>query len=405
MPLLVRMLSELMWNTEPTGGETALRISRKATRGDTRTQNRRFVLQRLFADSPTSRADIARATGLTRATVSHLIAELIEEGLVLELGTAPSAGGKPPTLLTISDDAHHVIAVELEGDRWTGSVMTLRGRIIDTLSVDAAGRRGAPAVRAIFELVGALTARTKQHILGVGIATPGVVTPKGRVIEATALDWHGTKVGKLVREQIGIPTYVINDASAIALAEFALGKHGTDNLIVVKVGTGIGAGIILDGRPYAGEGYAAGEIGHMAIHGASFDGTAETLEGVASARSIATQLGLSRDPTRSASDVFEETARRIGSGDAEARRVVNLAGRHVGAALANVTAILDIRHIVVAGPVSRLGSSFLDPLREEISARVLPAVEKGLVVAFGGVERSAEHGAAILVLNRELGIL
>ncbi|MEN8235849.1 MAG: ROK family transcriptional regulator, partial [Actinomycetota bacterium] len=377
-----------MSNNEVAAEETALRVRRKATRGDTRTQNRRFVLQRLFADSPTSRADIARATGLTRATVSHLIAELIDEGLVLELGTAPSAGGKPPTLLTISDDAHHVIAVELEGERWTGSIMTLRGRVIDTLSVDAAGRRGAPAVEAIFELVEALVAHTKQHVLGIGIATPGVVTPMGRVIEATALDWHGTTVGKLVRERVGIPTYVVNDARAIALAEFSLGKHGTNNLIAMKVGTGIGAGIILDGRPYAGEGYAAGEIGHMAIHSASFDGAAQTLEDVASAGSIAGQLGLSTDLTNSASDVFEETARRIGSGDPEARRVIDLAGRHLGAALANVTAILDIRHIVVAGPVRVLGAAFLGPLREELLARVLPAVEDALIVEFGSVERS-----------------
>jgi predicted NBD/HSP70 family sugar kinase len=400
------MFTEHMQPRRRTTDEMTLRIDRKATRGDTRSQNRRFVLQRVFADAPTTRADISRATGLTRATVSHLVADLIDEGLILDLGTAPSAGGKPPTLLSISDDAHHLIIVELEGDRWSGSVMTLRRRVISTLTVDAAGRRGAPAIEAIFDLVTTLAERTRQHVLGIGIATPGVVTPQGRVIEATDLDWHGTEVGTLVEERFEIPTYVINDANAIALAEFALGGHRTNNLFVVKVGTGIGAGIILDGQPYSGKGHAAGEIGHMAVlTGPAIEKATATLEGIASARAVAARLGMSADPGTPAEEIFAETARRIAGGDPEARRVVDLAGRCLGIVLAAATGILDIRHIVVTGPGSRLGPSLLEPAREELRRRVLPAVEKALVVAFGTVDHPAQHGAAMLILNRGMGIV
>jgi predicted NBD/HSP70 family sugar kinase len=388
-----------MANEEPT-----LRISRKATRTDTRTQNRRFVLQRVFADAPTTRADIARATGLTRAAVSQLITELIDEGLVFELGTGPSAVGKPPTLLAISDSAHHLITIELGRDRWSGSVMTLRRRVLETATVDAAGHRAAPTIDAMVELIETLRTATRQHVMGIGIAMPGVVAPQGRVVATADLDWDGMEVGRLVREQFGIPTYVINDVNAITLAEFALGNHGTNNLFVVKVGAGIGAGIILDGRPYTGEGYAAGEIGHMAVLATSSTGET-TLEAVASARALARQLDIPTDPSHPTSQIFEEVARRVAANDPEARRVVDLAGRALGVVLAGVTGILDIRKIVITGPARCLGPSLLEPAREEISHRVLPAVAQTVVVDYGSVECPAEHGAAMLVLNREIGIV
>ena len=314
------------WQDSTLSGD-ALRVSRKATHEDTRNQNRRFVLQCLFSTSPTTRANIARATGLTRATVSDLVSELVHDGLVLELGTAPSKGGKPPTLLTVADDAYHLVTIRLDGNRWTGSVLTLRRRVIESFSVRSAGRRGSPAIDALYDLVARLLASTRQRVLGIGIATPGVVTPDGTVVEATALDWHGIAVGELVSDRFSLPTHVINDASAIALAEYSLGGHGTDNLFVVKIGTGVGAGIILDGRPYAGEGSAAGEIGHMAVLSTvSDEDAATTLEDVTSAHAIAERLDFDDPGDLDAVSVFREVARRVAAGDAEALRAVNAPG-------------------------------------------------------------------------------
>ena len=398
-------VKHMNWQDPAPSGDT-LRVSRKATHEDTRNQNRRFVLQCLFSNSPTTRANISRATGLTRATVSDLVSELVEEGLVLELGTAPSGGGKPPMLLTVADDAYHILTVRLDGSRWTGSVLTLRRRVIESFTVRSAGRRGSPAIDALQDLVETLLGSTRQRVLGIGIATPGVVTPDGTVIEATALDWHGIAVGRLVSDRFSVPTHVINDASATALAEYSLGGHGTDNLFVVKIGTGVGAGIILDGRPYAGEGHAAGEIGHMAVLSTvSDENSTTTLEDVASASAIAQRLGFNDPENLDAASVFSEVARRKAAGDDDARFAVERAGRYLGIIMASVAGILDIHHIVVSGPATRLGGDFLLPARNELSLRVLPAVAPRVGISFGEVDRPEEQGAAISVLNREMGIL
>lgn len=384
----------------------ALRVSRKATHEDTRNQNRRFVLQCLFTNAPTTRANISRATGLTRATVSDLVSELVDEDLVVELGTAPSRGGKPPTLLTVADDAYHIITIRLAGSHWTGSVLTLRRRVIESITVRSAGRRGSPAIDALHDLTETLLGSTRQRVLGIGIATPGVVTPGGTVIEATALDWHGIAVGALVGDRFSLPTHVINDASAIALAEYSLGGHGTNNLFVVKIGTGVGAGVILDGRPYAGEGYAAGEIGHMAVLSTvSDESSTTTLEDVASAGAIAERLGFDDPESLDVASVFNEVARRIAAGDTDARRAVERAGRYLGIIMASVTGILDVHHIVVSGPATEFGDAFLLPAREELARRVLPAVAPRVEISYGTVDRPEEHGAAMLVLSREMGIL
>ena len=386
---------------------TALRIDRKATHQDTRNQNRRFVLQRIFTDPPTTRADIARATGLTRATVSDLVAELVEEGLVAETGTAPSLGGKPPTLLSVADDVHHLVTVDLSGDPWTASVMSLKHRVVETAEVASDGRRGAPAVEALSDFVAGIVARSETSVLGVGVATPGIVTPGGTLIEATDLDWHGVGVGSLLAERLGLPVHVINDSRAIALAEYSLGDHGTDNLFVVKVGTGIGAGIVLDGRLYSGEGFAAGEIGHLAV--LSDEGNTDrgvTLEEVASARAIARELGYETGRGSLASrQVFLRTAAEVDGGSGDARRVVERAGRSLGIILAAVTGTLDIHHIVVTGPAQNLGDLVLDAARTELPQRILPAVAPRIEIEFGSIANAAERGAAMLVLNREMGIL
>jgi len=397
------MFNEHM-NTRAPRPAPALRVHRKATRSDTRQQNRRFVLQQIYANAPTTRANIARTTGLTRATVSDLVSELVDDGLVIEMGTAPSAGGKPPTLLTISNDTHHLVTVDLGGSRWTGSVMNLRRDVIETTSAEAVGQRGSPAIEAACRLVGQLLASIAVPALGIGIATPGVVTPDGTVIEATDLDWHGIAVGDVLSERFGVPVHVVNDSRAIALAEYSLGEHGTENLFVVKVGAGIGAGIVLDGRLYRGEGFAAGEIGHIAVLSQGEEAPAITLEDVASARAMAQQLGFTAEALDSTA-TFERIASELRTGNVQARQVIERAGEYLGIVLASVTGILDIHHIVVTGPATRLGAPFLDAAAGELTRRVLPAVASRVEISYGTIDGAAEQGAAMLVLNREMGIL
>ncbi|MCL1587264.1 MAG: ROK family transcriptional regulator [Actinomycetia bacterium] len=390
-------------HSEARGG---LRVDKKATRTDSKIQNRRFVLQCIYGNPSTSRADVSRTTGLTRATVSEIVSDLLDEGLVLEVGTAPSGGGKPPTLLAIAEDSHHLITVRLGASRWTGSLLTLRRRIIRSTTVNSAGRRGAPAIDALREFVGELIDSTPEHVLGIGIATPGTVTPDGMVREATMIDWHGAEVGELLTEHFSIPTHVANDANAIALAEHSLGAHQTNDLLAIKIGTGVGMGVIVDGRPFAGEGFAAGEIGHISILASPFgNGGHGTIEDVTSAVAFARHLGIGDPSFVDSGTVFRETARRLAAGDGDAIEMVDNGGKGLGTVLAMATGILDVKTVVVCGPVTQLGEAFLESTRSEMVARAGPAHDPRTQVVYGTVDRAEEHGAAMLVLIRELGIL
>ena len=390
-------------HSQPRGG---LRVDKKATRTDSKVQNQRFVLQCIYGNQPTSRADVARTTGLTRATVSEIVSDLLDEGLVLEMGTAPSGGGKPPTLLVIAEDSHHLITVRLGASRWTGSLLTLRRRIIRSTTVNSAGRRGAPAIDALREFVEDLIGSTPEHVLGIGIATPGTVTPDGMVREATMIDWHGAEVGKLLTEHFSIPTHVTNDANAIALAEHSLGDHRTNDLLAIKIGTGVGSGIIVDGRPYAGEAFAAGEIGHISALPSPFSkGGYGTLEDVTSAVAFARRLGIGDPDFVDSQSVFRETARRLADRDTATIEIVNNGAKGLGTVLAMATGILDVKTVVVCGPVTQLGEAFLESTRSEMVRRAGPAHDPRTEVIYGTVDRAEEHGAAMLVLSRELGIL
>jgi predicted NBD/HSP70 family sugar kinase len=400
------MFTEHMSPYQYSGSGSGLRVDKKATRTDSKRQNRRFVLQCIYSNQSISRADIARATGLTRATVSEIVGEFLDEALVLEVGTAPSGGGKPPTLLSIAEDAYHVLVVRLGSNRWTGTVMTLRRRIVRSTTVSSTGRRGAPAIAELTDFVHKLVDSTSQEILGIGISTPGTVTPDGTVREAVAIDWHEVEVGRLLTEHLSIPTYVTNDAQAIALAEHALGGHESNDLFAVKVATGVGSGIMVNGRPYEGEGNAAGEIGQLAVLSSPFrEGGHETLEDITSAPAFAQRLGVGSDGYMDSGAVFAETAKRLSADDSDAVEVTRRAAQALGVVLAMVTGILDMKTIVVCGPVTQLGDAYLASVRTELVKRSGPAYDPSTTITYGTVDRPEEHGVAMLVLNRELGIL
>ncbi len=382
----------------------SLRVRSKASHGDTREQNRRFALQQIFTDEPTTRADIARATGLTRATIGDLVGELIDAGVVAEIGTAPSSGGKPPTMLKIDADSRRIITINLSEDRWTASDEDLRGKIGQTSSVEAHGRRGDPAIDALTELAASIIDMGDGQILGIGVATPGVVTDDGVVVAAANLDWHGLEVGRIVQERIGVPVHVINDSRAMALAEYAFGGHGTDNLFVINLGPGVGAGIILDGRLHTGEGDAAGEIGHVARRTA--DGTLRTLEEDIGLDAVVGSLreALGSEATSSES-ITHQAGAAFAHGDERVAEIVAHVGVRLGAVLAEATGILDIHDVVLTGPTCSLVPGLAEAAKAEHDRRGLRAVAARVRVRRSTVERAAQRGAAMHVIQREMGIL
>jgi predicted NBD/HSP70 family sugar kinase len=368
--------------------------TRRAVPGDARRHNRALVLRTLFRDGPLSRADLARSTHVTRVTASDLVAELIESGLVEELGTRPEQGvGKPATLVGIVADARFVLSLDLSDDeQFRGALVDLSGKVVDRAVVARDGRTGAAALELVDRIARELAERAERPLLGVGVGSPGVVDLGGVVLEAPNLDWFGVDLaGRLAAALDGAPsTHVANDANAAVLGELSLNGPEGRSLLLVKIGHGVGAGLVVDGHLVVGERFAAGEIGHVVVDprgdpcACGRRGCLET--------AIAAPL-LRRRLVGAAGD---------GAAQARARRA---AGSKLGSALAPVVSALNLREVVLSGPLDVLDETFRRAALRAIQSRTMPAVGDNVDIRLTALgEDDVLLGAAMLVLDRELGV-
>ena len=169
----------------------------KATHSGTRRANERLVLRTVYEAGRISRADTARATGLTRTTVSDLVDGLLADGLVAEVGTGPSTGGKAPIMLQVPADARYLVGVDVDRDRIRGAIVDLRGEVQGRAQRDLRGHDGGEALLALESLAASLVAQAERPLLGIGIGTPGLIdTAAGIVRWAVGLDWRDEPVGE-----------------------------------------------------------------------------------------------------------------------------------------------------------------------------------------------------------------
>jgi N-acetylglucosamine repressor len=372
----------------------------KATHAQTRAHNASLVLRALYDLGPISRADIARLTGLTRTSVGELVADLERDGLAREVGRGPSTGGKQPTLVALRDDARTVIVLDLGERTFTAALADLRGELTTKRTRDLHGRDGQAAIDLVHELIDDVRAQATSPILGIGVGTAGIVDAEGTIRWAVDLDWQDLPLAAILQERHGLPAVVANDSRAAALATYLFqGDDRPSNLVVVRVGRGIGAGLILRDQPFGGDGEAAGEIGHVVIEpdgAACHCGRFGCLETVASAGAIARAAGCT---------TVQEAAERAAAGDERALAATRAAGRAVGAAIANVTGTLDVRHITVMGTAVALGEPWFAAIRDEVARRSLGPLGRETRITDGGTGEDATLlGAAALLLTRELGL-
>ena len=375
-----------MTTTSPVG--RPLRPTGKRRQEDGRRHNRALLLQFLFSSGPASRADLARATGLTKVTASDLVAELVSDGLVEELG-APSGSrvGKPPTLVGLVSDATHIVAVDLSADdEMVGAVVNLAGEVQTRRRLAIEGRRGEDAVALVHSLVGELVAAATRPILGIGVGSPGVVDAFGTVIDAPNLGWADVALAQRLQAAYDVPVFVANDANTAVLGEHTFGDAGDGGLMVLRIGTGVGAGLVLEGALLHGHRAAAGEIGHVvvdpdgALCACSRRGCLETLVAVPALR------------------------RRLAEHDGDLASLAPV-GEQLGAALAPVVGTLNLAELVLSGPVDLLGGPLLEAVDRVIRERTMPVTAEALVVRTSALDDDAVLiGAAVLVLAGELGV-
>lgn len=368
-----------------------LRRTAKVLPADARRHNRALVLQSLFAGGPRSRADLARESGLTRVTVSDLVAELLADDLVEEVGARPEARvGKPATLVALRAESTTTVALDLSDEAQVrGALIDVAGEVLLRRTRALAGRSGEDAKALVRRLARDLVALAPHRPVGVGVATPGVVTRAGVVQEAPNLGWHGVDLAADLRALLGLPVHVLNDANAAALGVHSFDGADGSGTLVVTIGGGVGAGLLLDGRLIVGERSAAGEIGHVTVE--------EGGEPCSCGRRGCLETVLAAPRLRD----------RLGPAPAAEHRgaVLGAAGRRLGEALAPVVAALDLREIVLCGPRDLLDGPLRAAVADTLAERTLDVGGGALVVRMSPLgDDVGLVGAAATVLAAELGV-
>jgi predicted NBD/HSP70 family sugar kinase len=376
----------------PSSGATrsGFRPAGKVLPEHARRHNRALLIEHLRRDGPLSRADLARATQLTAATVGDLVASLLGEGIVEEVGRRSAGTGKPATLLGIVSDARHVVCLDLSDEsRLVGGVVNMTGAVVARREVARRGRTGAAAVDAVAELAAALLPETDRPVLGLGVGSPGVVYPGGVVQESSNLGWHHVPLASELATTLQLPVHVVNDANAAALGEHQFSGSVGPNLLVVKVALGVGAGLVLDGHLIEGDDSAAGEIGHVVVDEAGEPcacGNRGCLETLVAGSLLRARLGEELDqPARDA--------------------LLTEAGEQLGLALAPVVSMLNLHSVVLSGPPGLLGEPFRAAVSAALKRRTFPLVSERLAVRFSSAEGDdVLLGTAAVVLKEELGV-
>lgn len=336
-----------------------------------------------------SRADLARRLGLTKATISILVAELLELGLVVESSQQPIEGrGRPGRDLSLAWTGWNIVAVDLSDDlEFRGAVVDLTGRPLVSRSIPRDGDTGEVAAEKAETLVDSLIQDAAAPILGIGICVPGTVDLDGVVVASNYLEWSHLPLRALTEERTGLPVSVANDANAAALAESDVHRH--DDLILVKMGTGVGAGITANGRSIYGPHLTAGEIGHIAID-ADDDircicGRTGCLEAMVSIPRLEARLASAEN-------------------DAAREEVLRAAGNRLGVALAPLIGALGMDYVVVSGPPQLLEGTFMTAARDALRPRLMPELLETLDFHLSDLgEGIMLRGAAIIVLRSVLG--
>jgi len=334
-----------------------------------------------------SRAELARLSGLTKPTVSSQVADLIERGIVVEDGEgAPDArGGKPPTMLRFDADRGSLIAAEIGSSTVRLWLADLDGRPIDFETRPITPAFGAAHVLDVLcTAIQSVLARGRagqRQLLSIGIAAPGRIDAgTGTVLEAgNVFHWRNVEIRSRIEDHFGVPTLVENDVNFAALGEMHSGLAiGVQNFILIRLGTGVGAGLVLGGRLYQGTHWAAGEIGHMI-----FDRTAAADPDVAERGLLDLAIGSDRVRERVISaqaaqstvssmlpgdDLAAELADLVQRNDEVAARVLDEVASQISIAVADMAATIDPELIVLAGELFGLVA---DRIRELVG-RVIP---------------------------------
>ncbi|MDX6677243.1 MAG: hypothetical protein QOE31_1295 [Solirubrobacteraceae bacterium] len=377
-----------------------------------RERNRRELLDTLRRKGSASRAELARLTGLSRSTVSTLVADLQATGLVVEhegpaSGSRGTQQGRPPTLLTLDRSAGLVLGIDFGHETVHVAIADLSRTIlaerVRALDVDNSAARALDlAVRLADEVVAAAGV-DGERILGVGVGLSGPIDIAAGMIHAGKIlpGWAGVRPVDELAGRLGLRVHLDNDANLGALAEVTLGAGiGARDAIYLMVSGGVGAGLILGGELYRGTGGTAGELGHVLVDESGpicRCGNRGCLEMMAGGRAILALLRSSHGDDLT----LDEVMALAEDGDSGARRAIADAGRVLGRSIAALVNAFNPELVIVGGAVSVAGDVLLDPLREAVHRYAIPSAAADVRITRGVLGERAEVLGALELAARQ----
>jgi glucokinase-like ROK family protein len=380
-------------------------------------QLKNLIVKQLYFDTALSCAELSELFDKSIPSITKAVNELIAEGFVVEHGYAPSSGGRRPLLYSIKPDAMYILAVAMDQLSTRIQLLDLLNRpVADSLSLDLKLQNNNKALDILINSINDYITRTripKEKIAGVGMGMPGFVNVR-QGINYTYLNAGGQSLNEYLREKIGLPVYIDNDSSLIALAEQRFGiAKAQQNVMVINLGWGIGLGMIVNGEIFRGHNGFAGELSHIPL---SDDdelcacGKRGCLETVASMLVVvqkaiqgikhgrATSLK-NTDPAPSKA-LGDEILEAAGNGDQFAIELLSDAAYKVGKALAILIHIMNPQTIVLSGRGARAGKILLAPIQQALHKYCIPRLAESTQLLISNLGFDAELiGSAVLMME------
>lgn len=366
-------------------------------------------MQLLRDETPRTRAELAKLTGLARSTVGARVDALLATGLLAPIGEAASTGGRPPAQFAFNPRARVVVGADLGATHGRVALTDLGGKPIGEVAENLDITSGPEAVldwlttttqRLLDE-----SDRDASQLIGIGIGLPGPVEHStGRPMRPPIMPgWDRYDVPAHVRRAFDVPVLVDNDVNIMALGEHATAHPGVEHLLFVKVATGIGAGIINNGQLHRGAVGAAGDLGHVATPHAPevlcTCGNRGCLEAVASGSAISKQLKEIGIDAATNADIV----RLARGGNGPAADAIRQAGRTIGEVLATCVSLLNPSVIVIGGSLALTEGNLIAGVREVVYGRSLPLATGALqIVPAATGEQAGVIGAATMVIQHVL---
>ena len=392
-------------------------------KGSTAAETNLAILDLIRSSGVVSRTELVDRSGLTGASITRIIRQLLDDGLIAETGLGESTGGKRRTLIQLNASARPAVGISLDFDQITYAVINLGGQVIAQRSTKGTGSRSPYQVtQRIAEEVDSLLKASdidSELVVGIGVAIAGRrgSRDQGHPSNAKATDWEHFALEETLGAASGKSVLVENDSTCAAIGEYWVGRlPSTQNFATVYMTDGFGLGLVIRGGIYRGASGNAGEIGHMTVDpkgpkcACGRRGCLHVMGGVeslvATARrdpTLVKEVGLRATP-RSVRADYIKIARAAVSGNERASRLIDQSAEYLASTLVSITNLLDLDQIILAGPGfsvagSRYADVAADRLRQFSWARSIHEIRVGLS-RMGSDD--AALGAASLVLHSQL---